>query len=68
MNQQRSGRISRCRLDAGPLYDAAVWINQYNWYDSGAPFGGYKQSGFGRELGSAALDSYTERKTVWVGK
>ena len=32
VNQERSGRISRCRLDAGPLYDAAVWINQYSHY------------------------------------
>jgi len=45
-----------------------VWINQYNWYDSAAPFGGYKQSGFGRELGSAALNAYTEVKTVYVGR
>jgi acyl-CoA reductase-like NAD-dependent aldehyde dehydrogenase len=30
------------------------------------PFGGYKESGFGRELGAAALDTYTELKTVWV--
>jgi acyl-CoA reductase-like NAD-dependent aldehyde dehydrogenase len=51
------------KLEAG-----TVWINQYNWYDSGAPFGGYKQSGFGRELGRLALDHYTESKTVWVGK
>jgi aldehyde dehydrogenase (NAD+) len=51
------------RLQAG-----TVWINQYNWYDSAAPFGGYKQSGFGRELGSAALEAYTEVKTVYVGR
>jgi len=51
------------RLEAG-----TVWINQYNWYDAGAPFGGYKQSGYGRELGRQALDLYTETKTVFVGK
>jgi len=51
------------RLEAG-----TVWLNQYNWYDSGAPFGGYKQSGFGRELGREALAYYTESKTVFVGK
>lgn len=50
------------RIEAG-----TVWINQYNWYDSGAPFGGYKQSGFGRELGRQALSYYTETKTVFVG-
>ncbi len=32
VSQERSGRVSRCRLDAGPLYDAAVWINQYSHY------------------------------------
>jgi len=51
------------RLEAG-----TVWINQYNWYDSAGAFGGYKQSGFGRELGRQALDHYTETKTVYVGK
>jgi acyl-CoA reductase-like NAD-dependent aldehyde dehydrogenase len=50
------------RLEAG-----TVWLNQYNWYDSGAPFGGFKQSGFGRELGREAIGSYTECKTVFVG-
>jgi acyl-CoA reductase-like NAD-dependent aldehyde dehydrogenase len=57
----KAHRVAR-RLQAG-----TVWINQYNWYDAGAPFGGYKQSGFGRELGREALASYTETKTVWVG-
>ncbi len=49
------------RLKAG-----TVWINTYNVYDPGAPFGGYKSSGFGRELGSYALESYTEVKDIWV--
>ncbi|HEX9885530.1 MAG TPA: aldehyde dehydrogenase family protein [Longimicrobiales bacterium] len=49
-------------LDAG-----TVWINTYNQYDSASPFGGYKQSGFGRDLGvQAALDKYTQTKSVWV--
>jgi len=43
-----------------------VWINSYNFYDSGAPFGGFKASGFGRDLGREALDGYLETKTVWV--
>ena len=43
-----------------------VWINSYNFYDSGAPFGGFKASGFGRDLGRDALDGYLETKTVWV--
>lgn len=44
----------------------SVWINDYNCFDSASPFGGYKQSGFGREMGSHALESYTQVKSVWV--
>ena len=50
------------RLQAG-----TVWVNTYNFYDPAAPFGGYKFSGFGRDLGKEALDNYTETKTVWIG-
>lgn len=49
------------RLKAG-----SVWINCYNLTDPASPFGGYKQSGFGREMGSYALNNYTEVKSVWV--
>lgn len=49
------------RLKAG-----TVWINTYHQVDPASPFGGYKQSGFGREMGSYALDNYTEVKSVWV--
>ena len=49
------------RLQAG-----TVWINTYNVYDTAAPFGGYKQSGFGREMSVHALDHYTQIKSVWV--
>jgi acyl-CoA reductase-like NAD-dependent aldehyde dehydrogenase len=44
----------------------SVWINTYNGFDSASPFGGYKQSGFGRDLGAYALDQYTNVKSVWV--
>jgi aldehyde dehydrogenase (NAD+) len=44
----------------------SVWINDYNCFDSASPFGGYKQSGFGREMGGHALESYTQVKSVWV--
>jgi acyl-CoA reductase-like NAD-dependent aldehyde dehydrogenase len=43
-----------------------VWVNTYNMYDPAAPFGGYKQSGFGRDLGRTALEGYTETKSVWI--
>jgi len=43
-----------------------VWINCYNVFDAVSPFGGYKESGYGRELGRYALDLYTQVKSVWV--
>jgi acyl-CoA reductase-like NAD-dependent aldehyde dehydrogenase len=43
-----------------------VWVNTFNQTDNALPFGGYKDSGFGRELGAAALDIYTQTKTVWM--
>ncbi|AOV08687.1 aldehyde dehydrogenase family protein [Sporosarcina ureilytica] len=49
------------RLKAG-----SVWVNCYNVTDPASPFGGYKESGFGREMGSYALDNYTEVKSVWI--
>jgi len=42
------------------------WVNTYNQFDAAAPFGGYKQSGYGREMGHAVLDAYTQVKTVWI--
>ena len=58
---QRAHRVARA-IKAG-----TVWVNTYNFYDPAAPFGGYKFSGFGRDLGKEALKNYTEVKTVWVG-
>jgi acyl-CoA reductase-like NAD-dependent aldehyde dehydrogenase len=51
---------------AGEIKAGSVWINTYNGFDTASPFGGYKQSGFGRDLGSYALDQYTNVKSVWV--
>jgi aldehyde dehydrogenase (NAD+) len=48
------------------LRAGTVWINTYGLMDAALPFGGYKSSGFGRELGQAALEHYTEVKTVWL--
>lgn len=48
-------------LEAG-----TVWVNAYHVYDAAAPWGGFKQSGFGREMGRHALDLYTEIKDVWI--
>jgi acyl-CoA reductase-like NAD-dependent aldehyde dehydrogenase len=49
------------RIDAG-----TVWINTWHLYDPSAPFGGFKQSGYGREHGIESLENYTQTKTVWV--
>jgi aldehyde dehydrogenase (NAD+) len=43
-----------------------VWINCYDAFDAAAPFGGFKMSGLGRELGEAALNNYLEDKTATV--
>ena len=51
---------------ASKLKAGTVWVNCYNVFDAAAPFGGYKQSGIGREMGSYALNNYTEVKDVWI--
>ena len=43
-----------------------VWINTYANLDNASPFGGYKMSGFGRELGESSIEHYTQLKSVWV--
>jgi aldehyde dehydrogenase (NAD+) len=58
--------IKKAHYVARRLQAGTVWINTYNIYDTAAPFGGYKQSGFGREMGMHALEHYTQVKTVWV--
>jgi phenylacetaldehyde dehydrogenase len=56
--------ISKAHRAAQELRAGTVWVNCHNVFDSAMPFGGYKQSGWGREMGHAALDLYTENKTV----
>jgi aldehyde dehydrogenase (NAD+) len=58
--------LSRAHRAARALRAGTVWVNTYNTFDAGVPFGGYKESGVGRELGSQALDLYTQTKAVWV--
>jgi aldehyde dehydrogenase (NAD+)/phenylacetaldehyde dehydrogenase len=59
--------VSKAHAVARALKAGTVWVNTYNLYDSAAPFGGYKASGFGRDLGREGLDGYLETKTVWLG-
>jgi aldehyde dehydrogenase (NAD+) len=58
--------IKKAHYVASRLKAGTVWVNTYNVYDTAAPFGGYKQSGFGREMSRYALDYYTQVKTIWV--
>ncbi len=58
--------IKKAHYVARRLQAGTVWVNTYNVYDTAAPFGGYKQSGFGRELGAHALEHYTQVKSVFV--
>jgi phenylacetaldehyde dehydrogenase len=56
--------ISQAHALAKKLKAGTVWINCYNVFDAALPFGGYKQSGWGREMGHEALEAYTEVKAV----
>jgi aldehyde dehydrogenase (NAD+) len=58
--------IKKAHYVARKLQAGTVWVNTYNVYDTAAPFGGYKQSGFGREMSAHALEHYTQVKSVWV--
>ena len=56
--------IGKAHRLASQLRAGTVWINCYNVFDAALPFGGYKQSGWGREMGHDALELYTEVKAV----
>ncbi|WP_416566298.1 aldehyde dehydrogenase family protein [Nocardia testacea] len=56
--------LSKAHRVAKRLQAGSVWINQYNGFDTALPFGGYKESGWGRELGASAIDLYTQTKAV----
>jgi aldehyde dehydrogenase (NAD+) len=58
--------IAKAHRMASKLRAGTVWVNCYDVFDAGAPFGGFKESGLGRELGEAGLANYTELKTVTV--
>ena len=58
--------VAKAHTLARKLKAGTVWVNTYNMISSLSPFGGYKMSGFGRENGMHALESYTQVKSVWV--
>jgi aldehyde dehydrogenase (NAD+) len=58
--------VGRAHRLAHTISAGTVWINMWNGFDSASPFGGMKQSGWGREMGAHALEHYTQTKTIWV--
>lgn len=59
--------LSKAHKVARGIKAGTVWINGSGMFDPSVSFGGYKQSGFGRELGVHSMEAYTEVKSVWVG-
>ena len=57
---------TRCNRVAQALKAGTVWVNTYGYTDIRLPWGGTGQSGFGREHGEAAIENFTEPKTIWV--
>ncbi len=58
--------VRKAHRVAAALKAGTVWVNTWNVFDPASPFGGYKMSGFGRELGAHGIDLYTQTKSVWV--
>ena len=58
--------VKRAHKAARLLKAGTVWVNTYNILEPTMPFGGYKMSGFGRELGREAIEQYTQVKSVWI--
>ena len=58
--------VSKAHLLAAKLKAGSVWVNCYNIFDAALPFGGYKQSGWGREMGEAVLENYLNTKAVTI--
>jgi acyl-CoA reductase-like NAD-dependent aldehyde dehydrogenase len=58
--------VAKAHRVARAIRAGTVWVNTYNLYDPSLPFGGFKASGFGRDLGMEAIDGYLETKSVWI--
>ncbi len=61
-----TNNLQKAHKVAAALKAGTVWVNTYNLIDPAMPFGGFKQSGIGREMGFAGIELYTEIKSVWV--
>lgn len=58
--------VKKAHKFASHIKAGTVWVNCYNQFDPAVPFGGYKMSGYGRELGKHSMELYTNIKSVWV--
>lgn len=58
--------VARAHRLAAAIKAGVVWVNTYNMFDSGVPFGGFKQSGYGRDNSKYAIEAFTEVKAVWI--
>jgi aldehyde dehydrogenase (NAD+) len=58
--------VSKAHRVAQSIRTGVMWVNTYNEFDPAVPYGGYKMSGWGKELGSESLDDYLNTKSVWI--
>ena len=58
--------LRRAHRMADAIHAGVVWVNTYGWFDEAVPYGGFRMSGFGKELGAEALELYLQTKTVWI--
>ena len=58
--------MGRAHRVAAQLKAGVVWVNTYDLFSANVPFGGFKQSGYGRDNGQSAVEAFTEVKAVWV--
>jgi len=58
--------ISKAHRFANEVEAGTVWINGYDMFNPSVPFGGFKQSGIGKEMGKSAIELYTQEKAVWI--
>jgi acyl-CoA reductase-like NAD-dependent aldehyde dehydrogenase len=58
--------VRKVHAMAAALKAGTVWVNTYNLFDAAAPWGGYKQSGYGRDGGREGIEKYLQTKTVWT--
>ena len=58
--------LARAHRVAAGLHAGTVWINTYGYFDVAVPYGGFRMSGYGKELGAEALEPYLQTKTVWT--